>query len=369
MNYSLIFFIYFVLLIISNLEHRLQYNKRAILYFIFAVLLSLIFSSREILTTRDTSEYVEIFAKSDISDGLFSRVERFEGGYCFLNRIVKCLSLDYNALFFFISMFSFSAFYYVIKHYKQDTKSFLPLSFLALYLPYFGLLYNSIIMRACMAIALIYISSVLMLKQKRLISISFFILSFSVHNSAILALPILLVIAFDLRFKVSTIRKIILILLVCYLVGISSFTTSYINVVLVKLSKIFPDLQFVLWSSKTIENSQFSGGVSMFRIFLLLLIYVSTLLRPRSSKADIYTTSCLIGAVIMVLFGGIEIMGRVSELFLISICFIMTSNFSDNTNVVRIYTYNSVLKIPKFLLLGLSSMFFLYVFAVNVAFV
>lgn len=369
MNYLVIFFVYFILLLISNFEHRLRYKKRIVLYFIFTIILSLIFSSREIYTTPDTSEYVEIFGKSYMSDGLFARVERFEGGYCFLNRLVKSLSLNYNALFFFISMFSFSAFYYVIKHLKQETKTFLPLSFLLLYLPYFGLLYNSIVMRACIAIALLYLASIFMIKKKRLISILTFILGVSMHNSVILAFPILLVVAFNLRFSNRTIRIITLLLLFCYFVGISSFTVGFIYVVLNKLSNIFPELHFVSWSSKTIENAQFSGGISIFRLFLLLLIYVSTLLKPSWEKADVYTTICLIGAVVMVFFGGFGIMSRVAEIFLVSICIMIATHLSDNTNHLKIYASSSVLVIPKFILLGFSSIIFLYVFVVNVAFV
>ena len=71
------------------------------------------------------------------------------------------------------------------------------LLFLLIFISYFGLYYSGVVLRAGLSISFMALSSASILENKKIKSIILFLLAISFHNSAIIALPILLLLFFN----------------------------------------------------------------------------------------------------------------------------------------------------------------------------
>lgn len=340
-------------------------------YFIIAILFSLVFAFRPKLTP-DTPEYIYIFQSVNINDGWFSGFERYEAGYCFLNRVVKSITNRHELLFFLISIINYSAFYYVLNKNIRETKKensnvkfsyyFVPI--LAFYTSYYGLLYNSIALRAGIALSLMFVSFSLFYSKKFIYGLVPLVLAIFFHQTALLALPLVLL----FYFRLSTNRKNALLILIfsflIYITNIRVFTSSVIPYIADMLYSRFPDVTIFWWISHYTEGDMSKvGGISLYMLLCFVLGYI-LLCNSKKDKIDTYTFVYVIGLFIHSLFGNYSLMVRFTEYFLFSVCIAFGTVFTLQQNI-KIGLSTRAIVINRSVLLIIISLFYYLIFLRN----
>ncbi len=376
MNYLLIVLILFICCLYVLIEKYLPVKNRIFVYSFFSIILSVFFANRE-LSSPDTIEYVSVFNRSNLSDGLFDRIERFEGGYCALNRIVHQFTANYVILFFLISIFNYLALLYFIKNderikiWDKDNsyKAILPVSFLLVYTAYYGLLYNGIVMRACIAIPLVYVSAMKFRQKRFVIGSLAFVASCFFHQASLLALPIVLVYYFNLKIKKKTGIKIVMTLLILYLLGIGQLTSKAVSYVVMFLYNRFPNVSLFWWSYISLAGKNVEGDISLYKLFSFLLLLGFLCFDDREKFTDKHTLISIIGIVILTLFSNLEIMIRLAEYYLVSFCFAIHHCIATKDKTICFKIFGKGFRLPKSPLVLLVSVFYLVIFIRNVVLV
>lgn len=382
MNYSLITLILVFCSFLVILEMRTNDSIKTLIYFSLVTLFSWIFALRNPNTSPDTQEYIRVFNTVSLTENWFKRIERFEPGYCFLNRAVKYFTNDYRYLFFVMAFCSFFLLFFSIKEISENYRKrsleynfaysnnkFYPIAFLLIYIAYFGFLYNSIAIRQGLAIALIYASGCAVSKNKRVTSIMLIVCGCLVHQSAILAIPIVIIRYLNLKISKKVLIEVILILMILYLTKISSFTTIFIQDIVNMLYEHFPGVQLFWWSSQSIGTKEIIvGGYSLYRIFSYLIVLIIVACDQEDGKANCYSVIATIGLVIWTLFGGFSIVIRLSEYYLVGLCFSVYYLLVQQEKCIRLSMVNRQILIPKYFFVIFISCIYYYVYLRNVVF-
>lgn len=357
-------------------ENSLPIKLRTVLYFLFSLIFSFVFAIRD-LKSPDTAEYVSVFNRAVPSDGLFSKIDRFEWGYSALNRIIKIIGCNYQVLFFAVSIISFLLMFSVIKNYcntkigETDEKMNLPLSFLLVYIAYYGLLYNSIVMRGSLAIGLIYFSVVLVNKKKLILAIGLFALALSFHQTAILSLPIMFISFFNIKLSKKTGMKIIVIFLLLYIVGIGNISIKYMFDIIQFLYNKFPNVSLFWWSYLSLSGKNVAtAGISFYRLFCFGILIILLKVDDGKKEMNQHILVSIIGIIILTLFGNLEIIIRLAEYYMISMCFAIYECGINISQSVRIRLLkDKVLIMRRQTFVVIVSCLFYYAFLRNVVFV
>ena len=364
MNYFIITVYILICFILAVNEKRIKSRYRVTLFIFISILFSLEFAFRDIYKTRDTYNYVEIFNAVSISDGLFESYDRYEPGFCFINRIVKLIIDDYKFLLFVVSFCIFMLWLWVLKLYQRYMMSnecatachlpsipisIYPLSFLAVYIPYFGLLYNSIALRAGLEIALLYVSILLCLNNKYVYAIVVYLITITIHQSAIIALPLLILAYKKIKFTKITATRLFYISLLIYVVGLRRVTANFASFIISALSSHFPELLIFSWSDHYMDNGTADYGISLFRLSFYFLAFF-LIYNEKSKRVNVFTSLTLISLIICALFGGFSILNRFIEMFLISCCISININLNNISScLVRPYKIVIFILIPMIL--------------------
>lgn len=380
MNYIIISVILFSIIIFVVGEQKRPLLNRKFLYFAYALILSLIFSLRDVTKTADTAEYVSIFIRANISQGLFTRIERYEPGYCAFNRLIKLATNDYRVLFFLISIITYVLFYRFI---RKEINGFnissncmtentdLPLTFLLLYTSYYGLLYNSIVMRACIAICLIYLSASCFQEKRNFWGVVLIVIAISFHQTAVLALPILLIYLFDFRIKKRTAMIITITLLFLYIIGIANITTKFVSNVVSYLYTRFPNSSLLWWSSLSITGkSTLNSEISLYRLYSFILLLILMIQNDGDDYVDKNVTIAIIGMGILTLFGNLELMIRLAEYYMIATifaCYKYVSILESSINLLKFKNVTFIVNKTFFIII--ISIIYYIVFLRNVIYV
>lgn len=377
MNYLIISMILFLCALIVLIERRLTDSIKPSLYFTFSVILSVLFAFRNPETTSDTTEYIKIFERVSLNENLFRRIERFEPGYCFLNRVVKYFTNDYRCFFFLVSLLSFVLLYYVLKRITKHSSInneyvdsyFYPISFMLVYISYYGLLYNSIAIREGLAIALVYASYVAATENKKTCSCAFAASACLIHQTAILAIPIIIIGLVNIKISKKLLSKIVFGMLVFYTFGFGTVTTSFIQYIVRFLYSHFPGIQLFWWSFISIgEKEVVNVGFSVYRLFSYVVVLMLLTFCDRDENADHFSLVAVIGLGILTLFGGFEIVMRLAEYYMIAICFAIYRMLVIANRSIGLSAFRRTILIPKpFFVITLSALYYI-VFLRNVVF-
>lgn len=364
MNFALIF-----ILLIICLFFGVNNKVQKFAYFIFAAIFSLIFAFRP-SSSPDTAEYIHIFQSINAYDNWFDTIERFEVGYCVLNRIVKFLTDSYECLFFVVSLFNYFVYYIVlnkvIKEQRNNDKktvfvAFVPI--LAFYTSYYGLLYNAIALRAGLAISLLYLSFFLLYEKRFLGGIVTFILAPFFHQTAVLALPLVPLFYYRKTIRKNTSFVILFFSFFLYIINIRTFTTSLIPRIADILYSRFPDVPLFWWLSHYTENNKAEeGGISAYMLLNFILTYI--LICNSKKRLDTFGFVYLIGIIIYSLFGNYSLMVRYAEYFLFSVCLSYGVLFSSYGDIIlSSNAYN--LRVNRIIFCFIISMLFFIIFLRN----
>ncbi|MBC5995069.1 EpsG family protein [Pontibacter cellulosilyticus] len=251
----LIFFGYICLcLLLSFIQISLRKNI-TIINIVAVLLYFLIISFRDINSTADTLNYVEDFntvtlhAVYNMSN--VDTLHNFEYGYTLLTQLIKFFIGDNIPIFLgIIAVIQSILIFYGTRNYLKVLKTdnvrrivlFMP--FFTLYVSIFGFMYNAVVLRAGIAIALIYFGISLIINKRYVLGIVFTLISLLMHNTSFLGFGVFIF------FKKTKIKKkvyyiVVLFTFLLYLLKvqeiISNLATSYILLFIANLE----DLSFI----------------------------------------------------------------------------------------------------------------------------
>lgn len=287
----------------------------------------------------DTAVYIEFFKSIDTSKDI-SGVFGFEIGFEYLGKIIKVLFGNSPTMFMgIISMINLLIIDYSINRINKllyieqniNEENFLKNSRfsgnhdysiipLTLYISFFGLYFNSIVLRVGIALSLIVLASTFAIKPHKklkdyLVICLLLTLGYFFHATAIFGVIIILISLFKKTFKLGTHMWIMIVLGAIYILNLSSTLGN----------KVFDNiLNINTLNSLTDKLYSYSGditydsGVAVKYIFfwimgLFLIIFNSTISSKIFSRyLNIYTA----GIVIYSLFRSVLLLERVTDFFL-----------------------------------------------------
>ena len=220
--------------------------------------------------------------------------------FSFINRVVKLFSSNYAVCFFIISFISCTLIYLSIalKNFRQDKNKIYPLSFLVLFMSYYGLLYFSIAIRAGLALALLYLSLRFINRKNFILCLCIFVFSTFIQQSTIFAFPLLILEYFHYGIRRRVCIIILSISLIFYLLGFSRFTSAYVSGIFSYLAMSFPEISILTWSehyADTVKNSE----ISLFTLYYIAILFF-LVARTTQTKITGYTLYGIIGLLIYV---------------------------------------------------------------------
>ena len=143
----------------------------------------------------------------------------FENGFCNLSKLIFLLYPNFRFFLFFIGstsfLLNFSALLRISNTlFRKKCDAWFPL--LALYVPYFGLLYSGIVLRAGLALGFCLYSFYYLQEKKILKSTLLFGFGLWFHNSAFIFIIVLLLVYIPIKFSNKQIYKLSIVILVLY---------------------------------------------------------------------------------------------------------------------------------------------------------
>lgn len=192
-----------ILLLICILVYSKIINKNSVN--IFTIILFLLFIVFRPLSLPDNIFYTDLYEYYNIlpheySQRTFLQIIKAESGFYILTSICKYLygSNNYQLFFLTISLvnlvlFSLASDLFIKKYYDRQTvfkNNFIPL--FLIYISYYGFMYNMIVLRAGIALSLLYYSVALLTHKKYYKFILVLLLSIFFHRSAILGVFLIL---------------------------------------------------------------------------------------------------------------------------------------------------------------------------------
>ncbi len=177
-----------IVLAIALLKVKRSNFVSIILFFWCSIIFSVFVSFRSVYVP-DTSNYIRIY---DIS--FFSQYD-YEKGYILLQSFHKVIfGYSYTSFFAMVAIINLSIIYFVIRKLNLTY----PLIAFAIYLSYYGIFNNFIVLRSGLASSFILLSWVYY-KENKFKSVIFFLVALFLHSSAVIALPGYFILSFKFR--------------------------------------------------------------------------------------------------------------------------------------------------------------------------
>ena len=192
----LLFIFYFVFAILAD---NLSKRSRKIVLFLVCIVLALIAGFRNQVIWGDTSIYVISFSQNNDLLHLTAFDKPFgysEMGFYYLSALIKFFTEDATSYLTIISLISF---YFLYKSF--DKYSIYPLFGVAIYLARFYTGRNMMQIRACIAIAIIIYFTFLIKDKKWWKYLLVIAVSYTMHHSSLIALPLLFLRNFIIKPK------------------------------------------------------------------------------------------------------------------------------------------------------------------------
>ena len=203
---------------------------------------------------------------------------------------------------------------------------FLPL--FILYLSYYGYMYNLVVLRAGIALSLLYFSVSLLLNNKRFYGILFFFISLLFHQTAILGLFVILVSFISTNISKKKYLTILFILLILYIFQISKFMSTIDFNSLLGFSNKKNENIF----GSYLANESAYGGYSFRTAVFLINTGVIILINSKNFVVRKLLNIVLFGVTLLVIFGSIQAFERATDFFIIFsfILYYLTLNGMQN---------------------------------------
>lgn len=363
MNYLLITILLLTSVVVWNAKRQTEF------YYLFAIIFSLVFANRD-FNTADTLNYVELFQSASIEDGWFAMIDRYEFGYCFVNRFLKVFTNDYRCLFFVISFSNYVTIYYIVKWFVENlpheelikSRDGAFMMTFTLYSSYYGLLYNSIVMRGCVAMSFFFLACISLYNHKIIKGVILYLLSVSFHQTALLTIPLLFLFYYHFSIQKKTGLICLFLSFLIYIINLRAVLANGIGGIFQILYVKFPDIPLFWWAYHYVDNGDLNSFVSLYMLFSYLLVFV--LISTSSDKGKLNIILCLpiIGLAFNAILGSMSIFTRASDYMLIFICFA----YAYNTSYYRFIKIGKKVTIPKYPFIFMTVLLYYYVYLHNV---
>lgn len=343
------------LIIIQNQNSNNQLNK--IFYIISCVVFSYFIGTRT-LEVPDTEAYTDFYNNTNAYSFDDFYDSTFETGFQILTKFLKIITAGNVSYYFMaICLINFTLLYYSLINFS-NRKGFFLIIGLNIYLAFFGLFYNGIVLRQGLALNLIcYAVSLLNLsnetqsklnKKKVIISL---ILAFFMHLSSVIGIVVWFLFK-KLKGKSNKYYTIILVLSVLiYFLKLGLIFLSIFTAFLDFLFSFFHGTQFAkyLFYQDLLEDVTFEVSFKILFFYFVALLILLLHFKDNLLKQNILFRIYMIGVILVSIFGFIGQISRILDYFLIFSVFVLYKEF------IRIEKFDSRL---LFLFLVLGAQFF-----------
>lgn len=333
--YLILFIIGCFLLSSAEKVVRLNFIK-----WLFIIPFCLLVANRSV-RVPDTDVYMSYFLLEDPSF-LFYNDYGYELGFQTLTKMFKFLVGENYTLYFGLIILTnlliidfaltrICKIYYLDQHdllssndlgksIKENVYSVLPLT---LYVAFFGLYFNAIVLRVGIALSLLLLTSSFAIKPNKRVSdylliILLLVLSYFFHATAVLGVLVILIILFSKRLSKKTYIWIFSIIGVIYFLNLTSRLGGSVFAFISSLNAL------TMFSSKltgyegdSYSKIFFSEGISMKFIFYWFMSFVLILNRSPSKIYYKYLHVYLAGLAVFALFRSVLFVERVTDFFLL----------------------------------------------------
>ena len=357
------------LLLLSTLMWQAASKLQNLIYFLFAIIFSIIFANRDFITTADTLNYVELFSTATADDGWFTMIERYEPGFCFFIRVVRLFTEDYRVLFFIISFFNFSVFFYVVKFFaiqfvNSDYRIIkVPfLIFFTLYSSYYGILYNSVVMRGSMAMAFFFLASISLYNHKIIKGIVLYLFSVSFHQTVLLTLPLLFLFYFHFSMSPKFLNIVFYTSFILYVLNIRELLVNGIGGLFFFLYDKFPEVPLFWWAYHYVDNGDLNSFISLYMLATYFFIFVIIKTLGKIDRVNVLYCLPVLGLAFNSIFGSMSIFTRATDYLLIPLCVSFTVIASYNKE----FKLGTSLNLPNYVFLLFAVSLYYFIFLHNV---
>lgn len=324
---NLILLIFFILLVISAIlyinENRIYYgaliqsenrlNKEIIEKFLIysSIIVFALFCAERNIKMSDTKAYIQYFEKLDISSfaSFFSIDGRYGLGYEFLNKVIK-IAFGKNYKIFFASVVILNCLLVYSVTYKTNKISFL------LYLSFFGIYYNFIVLRQGIAISFA-IMALVSLNKNVFKSVIYILIGMLFHETILVLFMFLIARLIKKGIKKRTYLIVLTISLILYLTKVTMVIIQPLLLKFVFLGKFIPQFKYYITDMEIYYD-----------ISILYLIYFATtfLLILKGKTSIIYNRLLFInvsGAFFLGVFSALSVTVRIVDYAFLTYIFLI----------------------------------------------
>jgi len=291
----------------------------------------------------DTSEYIKFYNNISLYFSSWITNNDTEIGYSILMGIIKSLNLNYQSFFFIIVIINF----FVLNKTINECKEYFKIDhnihyiFFILYLSFYGIYYNAMVLRAGIAISFCLYSIFLLLNKKYIVGMIMVLLSNIFHNSAIVAFLIILFAFILPGFKRKFYRKYILFILIIYLIGINNII--FYNIIDVLQDFVVSNNMGRIYQSYIFKDNNFGIAFKVLYYFLIGL-YITFINENIFLKMKKLINVYCIGLTLSILFSSITAFSRLTDFFFIFYIFILiNAYFKANKENYKINIFDFIL--------------------------
>lgn len=193
----------FMVLCIGNL-YEVFTNNESKVSALFALCIFVLLVALRNIDSPDTREYIKAYDAIGFDNMHYGD---FNIGFVFLICIFKYFDANVRYFFAFLAIFNYATVYFVCRSIyeeysivqfkngvvcKKIRAEFKPCIFSSLFIPYFGLFYSGVALRASIAMSFVLVSYVFLYRQKYLGYFFFLVIAMLFHSSAILGILLLI---------------------------------------------------------------------------------------------------------------------------------------------------------------------------------
>ncbi|MBK5262629.1 MAG: EpsG family protein [Peptostreptococcaceae bacterium] len=328
---------YIVLMIISIITIKFNRSIDKIIGFLFIIFFLLIITFRPD-NFPDSKPYMMLFDSIDKYDMIWKIGKNplgYENWFINLTKIIDYFINSYRFYFFIIGSLNLYIYIYsllslISLSLDTELKKIRIIPLLLIFLPYFGIMYTAIALRAGLAISFGLLSLTFIIRKKFLFAIIFSFLCIAFHDSGIIMVLAILLFNFIPSFSEKVYLNASIFLLLLY---ITKITNLFNNDLLILLNIIFDKVPvFNLIRNyinnyldiSSIENSPIKLSILF---FLLQFFFLATIAKKRHFtyiQKKIFNI-VFIGSIIAVFFSFLPVVLRGLDMYFVCIIPVISS--------------------------------------------
>ena len=351
-----------LLVIYRKVSHRHLFNYFIII--ILFILFSLSISYRPNFIP-DTYEYILVYESVipfsfNMGYGLLELNSGMEIGFIFLISILKFFRGSYQLFFFLVTIISTSSivfgFFNIIKFYSskfEKNSNFDLLIIYLLYISYFGLIHNSIELRAGLSIGFSLLGISFYINKRIFLGFSLILLSITFHFLATLALIALVIYRISTKYNTFFYFTLLLIFGFFLIFNSRQFISIFLIEIIESASNLIPFIElYIPYLLNSVPLAVFGFKVIFFYFLSWIFLFFKLDNVFYFKIFNIY----LFGLFISIFFGNYFGIRRVSDYFLIFVILLLA--LINDFNFKKIY-FKRILLFLVIVILHLFSLRFL----------